>query len=379
MFANLYAVQPLLPLLVTEFAVSELEAAKSLTLATLMLGLSLLVYGPISDAVGRKVIMLGSLCGTTLITFALSYAESFEQLLWLRALHGFLLGGIPATAVAYIGEEFPKTKVAAIIGFYISANSLGGISGRVLGGVISDFWDWHTVFTVLTLCNFSTLLFCIVILPASTHFTPQSLRPQAIARGLLSHMGNLKLFAAYLVGGVNFMIFLTLYSYVIFVLADEPFALSSSWLGLLFLTYLSGSIASAFTGSIANYLSCTERIICGTGLIIIGTLITLHGSLAGIIGGLLVNAFGFFLAHSSLTTWVNRQAVGSKASASSLYLVFYYLGASSGTLYLNPFWQWAGFQGVVMGAISLMVLSLGACLWLRSQEFTSTEIHKKFT
>jgi YNFM family putative membrane transporter len=367
-FANLYTTQPLLPLFVSEFALTELEAARSLTVTTLMLGLSLLFYGAWSDAIGRKIIMVISLCGISLTTLALSYVETFEQLLWLRGLHGFLLGGIPATAIAYIGEEFPRTKVAAAIGFYISANSLGGILGRTLSGIVSDIWNWQMVFSLMTLANIAVAIFFIATLPASTAFRSQKLNPRSIINGLTTHLCNRNLLLAYLIGGCNFMIVLTLYSYVIFLLADEPFSLSTSWLGLLFLTYLSGSIGSAYIGKIDKKISCAERIVMGTALIIVGTLVTLYGSLSAIIIGLLINGFGFFVAHSSLSTWVNQYAIGSKASASSLYLVFYYFGASIGNIYLDPFWRWGQYQGVVAAATLTLFFSLLATLWLRKQE-----------
>lgn len=367
-FANLYTTQPLLALLVSDFALSELEATYSLTIATLMLGLSLLVYGPLSDAIGRKVVMVGSLCGITLTTFALSYVNSYEQLLYLRGVHGFLLGGIPATAIAYIGEEFPRAKVAAAIGLYISANSLGGISGRIFSGIISDFWDWQSVFAVTTVCNLALLIFFTLMLPKSTAFVPQPLRIPHIIRQFGQHLYHRRLLVAFLVGGINFMIFLNLYSYVIFLLAEPPYSLSSSWLGLLFLTYLSGSVGSAFMGLIDRRVSCAQRIIMGTGILIIGTLTTLTGGLYMVILGLLINGLGFFIAHSSLSTWVNQSAHGAKASASSLYLVFYYLGASVGNAYLHPFWQWGQWQGVALGGAATLILSLLGGLWLRRQE-----------
>ena len=46
--------------------------------------------------------------------------------------------------------------------------------------------------------------------------------------------------------------------------------------------------------------------------------------------GFFISAFGFFLTHSLATGWVNQHATHAKASASALYLVFYYLGASTG-------------------------------------------------
>ena len=57
--------------------------------------------------------------------------------------------------------------------------------------------------------------------------------------------------------------------------------------------------------------------------------------------------------------------VKAKASASALYLVFYYLGASSGGLYLSPFWQHWGWNGVVVGSLLMFMLTLVLSLWLK--------------
>ena len=57
-FANLHMTQPLLPMMARELHLSELQASWSLTITILMLSFSLLVYGPLSDAIGRKPIMV---------------------------------------------------------------------------------------------------------------------------------------------------------------------------------------------------------------------------------------------------------------------------------------------------------------------------------
>lgn len=351
---------------------TESQAVWSLTLTTLMLGISLLIYGPLSDRYGRRIIMLTSFVGTTLTTLAISQLShqpnTFEQLLWLRALHGLFLGGLPATAIAYIGEEFPRARIAATVGLYISANSIGGIGGRVLSGVISDWWDWQSVFIVLTLSNLAITLVLAYFLPRSQGFIPQTTGLAAAMGYFKQHLSNRALLIAFLIGGGNFMIVLTLYSYLTFLLADEPYSLSNSWLGLLFLTYVAGSFSSALTGYFNRYASCSQQILLGTALIFVGTLSTLHSQLSMIITGLLLNGFGFFLAHSNLSTWVNRHAKTAKASASSLYLVFYYMGASLGSSYLSPFWQYWQWQGVVFGGVIIIVICLWGGLWLYHYE-----------
>lgn len=57
-----------------------------------------------------------------------------------------------------------------------------------------------------------------------------------------------------------------------------------------------------------------------------------------------------------------------RALASSLYLVFYYLGASLGGLYLYPFWEWAGLPGIAAGMIAVMGVTGGLTLRLQRRE-----------
>jgi len=356
-FANLYSAQPLLPLFADTMALSELQAAWALTISTLMLSLSFLVYGPLSDTLGRKPIMVATLCGMSVVTLAIAYAESFSQLLWLRGLQGFLLGGLPAIAVAYMGEEFRAKGLATTIGLYISANSLGGISGRILSGIVAQYWDWPMVFLTLFVINIGVSFYFIIALPPSVHFQAHPLKPASLLHSLWIHLCNRRLLLAYIIGGLHFMIFLNQFSFIVFVLADAPYNLPSSLLGLLFVTYLSGSISSAIAGRVAGLLSQVGCIVTGSLLMIAGTLLTLTPNVVTIIGGLSIMSFGFFLAHSSLTAWVNQHAVQAKASASSLYLVFYYMGASIGSLYLHPFWQWQQWVGIVIGSLIVLLVT----------------------
>ncbi|MFN6971354.1 MAG: MFS transporter, partial [Rheinheimera sp.] len=64
-FANLHALQPLLPELSRSFALSELQTSWSYAIGTLALGVSLLFYGALSDAFGRR-----QLLGLTLLGMA---------------------------------------------------------------------------------------------------------------------------------------------------------------------------------------------------------------------------------------------------------------------------------------------------------------------
>jgi len=57
-FALLYCVQPILPVLSHEFGVSPASSSVSLSISTGMLAIGLLFTGPLSDAIGRKPVMV---------------------------------------------------------------------------------------------------------------------------------------------------------------------------------------------------------------------------------------------------------------------------------------------------------------------------------
>ena len=363
-FANLHMTQPLLPLLAQQFQLTELQASWSLTIALLTLGLSLLIYGPLSDALGRKPLMVISLLGAVLSTFVLSQVQSYGGLLLWRGVQGFCLGGLPAIAIAYMGDEFSRKAVALAVGFYISANSIGGVSGRLISGFVGEHYSGSTTFAVMGVISLALLILFIVLLPKSKQFVAKPLQFKQVISDIIFHLKNPLLLIAFLIAGGNFMMFIHQYSYITFVLDKAPYDLSTHQLGMLFLTYLTGSVAAALSGHISKYILAALGMVLGILLLMIGSLLTLVPQLEIIIIAFMINSFGFFLTHSLGSSWVSHHATRARASASSLYLVFYYLGASLGGVVLSPFWNSAGWLGVVLGSLAVYSLTLWGSLWL---------------
>jgi len=353
-FANLYALHPLLPLIAREFGVSTLQAGNAFTITSLTLGLSLLIHGPLSDALGRKGPLLAGLAATTLLTGCMVFSSEFSTLLWLRAALGLALGVLPAVAIAYLGDTMSRTALVGAVGLYISGNTLGGAGGRLIGGFIGDHLSLQAVFVFLTAFSLCGLALVAYLLPKPAHFVPQRLSLGGSLKGFAAHLKNPALLPAFVLGGFNFMIFINLYTYLTFRLSAPPWSLGSGTLGLLFLTYLAGTFSASLSGRL-SFHRAPLGMAAGVAFMITGTSLLLATQLWLIILGLLCNAFGFFLTHSLANSWINQKAAFGKASASSLYSVFYYLGAAAGIYYLEPFWQGFGWHAVI-GASLLMLL-----------------------
>ncbi|MEH6386611.1 MFS transporter [Pseudomonas profundi] len=357
-FANLYAIHPLLPLIAKQFQVSTLQAGNAFTITSLTLGLSLLAHGPVSDAIGRRAPLLVGLGVTALLTFSMAFTTHFSTLVWLRAALGIALGVLPAVAIAYLGDTMTRTALVGAVGLYIGGNTLGGAGGRLVGGFIAEHSDLQTVFLSLGVLSLSGLAVVARLLPPATGFVSRPLSLGGSLKGFVAHLTNPALLPAFAVGGLNFMIFINLYTYLTFRLSDGPWQLGAGSLGLLFLTYLAGTVSATFSGRVP-FNRALHGMMTGVALLIFGTLLLLSDRVWLIILALLCNAFGFFLTHSLANTWVNQQAKFGKASASSLYSVFYYMGAAAGVYYLGYFWETAGWHAVVIASLFVLFLNAG--------------------
>jgi YNFM family putative membrane transporter len=67
----------------------------------------------------------------------------------MRALVGLSLSGLAAVAMTYLSEEIHPQHIGLAMGLYIGGNAIGGMSGRLITGVLIDFVSWHTAMLVI--------------------------------------------------------------------------------------------------------------------------------------------------------------------------------------------------------------------------------------
>ena len=142
-FGLLYCVQPLMPEFSRDYGVSEAGAALSLSLTTGVLAFAMLFAGALSDAWGRKPVMLVSLLSSAVLVLVTAVTPDWTALLVVRSLLGLSLSGLPAVAMTYLGEEMDAESIGLGMGLYISGSAVGGMGGRLVSGVLADFFGWR--------------------------------------------------------------------------------------------------------------------------------------------------------------------------------------------------------------------------------------------
>ncbi len=354
-FALLYCVQPILPVLSQEFGVSPASSSISLSIATGLLALGLLFTGPLSDAIGRKNVMVTALLLASICTLLSTQMTSWHGILIMRALIGLSLSGVAAVGMTYLSEEIHPSFVAFSMGLYISGNSIGGMSGRLLSGVITDFFSWRVAVGFMGCFALAAALMFWKILPPSRHFRPTSLRPKTLLINFRLHCRDEGLPLLFAVGFLLMGAFVTLFNYIGYRLMLAPWHLNQAMVGLLSVAYLTGTWSSPKAGAMSVRYGRGPVMISFTGIMLGGLLLTLLPSLWMIFTGMLLFSAGFFAAHSVASSWIGYRAKRAKGQASSLYLFSYYVGSSVAGTLGGVFWHRFGWNGVG-GFIALLLL-----------------------
>jgi len=363
-FALLYCVQPLLPVFSREFGVSPAASSLSLSLTTIMLAASVLVAGSLSEAWGRKSVMVASLTAAALLNVIGALVPNWHALLVVRALEGVAFSGLPAVAMAYLSEEMDRQSVGLAMGLYIGGSGLGGMVGRFVSGFLADLASWRAALGVIGAFGVISALIFWRTLPPSRHFHPRALALGQLRASFLDHLRDAGLPWLFLEGFLLMGTFVTTYNYIGYRLLAPPYLLSQTAVGAIFIVYLFGIGSSTWVGDLAGRLGRRKVFWATTATMLAGLALTLMQPLAVIIAGIAVLTTGFFGAHSVASSWVGLRAQHSKAQAASLYLFFYYLGSSIVGSSGGLFWSAAGWRGVVAFTGSLLTLALVVSLRL---------------
>lgn len=179
-----------------------------------MLAIGLLFTGPLSDAIGRKPVMVTALLLASCCTLLSTMMTSWHGILIMRALIGLSLSGVAAVGMTYLSEEIHPSFVAFSMGLYISGNSIGGMSRRLLSGVMTDFFNWRIALAAIGCFALASALMFWKILPASQHFRPTSLRPKTLFINFRLHWRDRGLPLLFAEGFLLMGAFVTLFNYI---------------------------------------------------------------------------------------------------------------------------------------------------------------------
>lgn len=360
---------------VSEFALQQIVSVYMLTFAVMSL-----VHGPLSDALGRKpVIIVG-----TVVYIAASVGSALSgdlnTLLIFRAIQGLSAGAGVIISRAMVRDVFSDAQAQRTMSHIAMIFGLAPAVAPVVGGLLLGVGDWRLIFWFLVVVGLVMLALVVFFLP-ETH--PASRRtpfhPRPLVAGLTAvfgHAGGRRLaFTAQLNMGAMF-----LYISAAALVIGRLLNLGEDDYWILFVPMISGMVLGSWASSrLAGHLSPVRQANIGylislsAGAVnLVLSLFPATTALPWPIVSLPIFTFGLGLTFPVVTLAMLDLFPDNRGAASSVQNFVTLLGNAVIAGIVAPFAA-ASFTGLAIGALAMMIPS--ALLWRR--HISQVRIHER--
>lgn len=166
---------PALPQLRTALGASMAATQLTMSAHLLAFGIAQLVWGPVSDRVGRRPVLLAGLLLFTGAGIGAMLAASIESLVAWRVLQGAAMAASVVCARAIVRDLYEPATGAQVMALALTGLGLIAVLSPVLGGVAASGWGWRAALAIVATSGALTLGFVALRLPE----TARNLNPRA--------------------------------------------------------------------------------------------------------------------------------------------------------------------------------------------------------
>lgn len=144
-----------------------------------------LLFSPVADKVGRRPVLIGATVFFAVLTLATAFAQTLDQLFWLRLVAGIGMGCIIPNATALVGEFSPRARRVTLM----MTITVGFTAGAALGGFVAawmiEAFGWRSVFLVGGGIPLAIAIVMTTSMPESLQFLAvRRTNPKALAKWL---------------------------------------------------------------------------------------------------------------------------------------------------------------------------------------------------
>ena len=355
-FANIYITQPVLPVLQEEFAVDMVMVSSTISAVIFGIAISNLPFGFLSDRVPIQPIILVGAIVVASGGFICALTKDIWILIAARFLQGIFIPSMTTCLAAYLARTLPVERLNVVMGSYVAATVLGGMGGRLLGGMVHQWLHWRYSFV-------AAAVLILVAVFAVLRWLPKAqvkAGGEKIAVGFLALLRRRELLAIFLCATGSFAIFSSVFNYLPFRLHGPPFYFSTEMTTLLYLVYVVGIFMGPAAGSISNRFGSSNTLIGGVAILGLSLLILLLPSVTAVLAGLIGVCTGFFAIHSAAVGSLNRKLTSGQGRANALYVLFYYGGGWLGITGSGLAYEQGGWTAVVCILLVLLLIPIAA-------------------
>ena len=169
---------PAMPLISEELHISKAMMSNTLTIYFVVFASFTLVAGMLSDAYGRKRVLMSGMGFFLSGAVICAISDSYEMLIFGRVVQAFGASMVPGTLMAMIRDACSDVKVVSLMGWLTVLGGLFLVAAPIIGGILTHMWGWSANFWFLALFTLAVLVLTFLQMK-ETHYedvrTPVSL------------------------------------------------------------------------------------------------------------------------------------------------------------------------------------------------------------
>lgn len=362
-FLQVYSVQAILPVLVVDFAATEVQAGIVVGATVLAIAIMSPFLGMLSDAVGRKSFIVGALLFLVIPTALIAQSPTIGWIGIWRFLQGLSVPGITVVTIAYIGEEFEGRAVTELMSFYVSGSVLGGFMGRFMLGHLHEFIGWRYAYYFMAVMTLVGAVWVAKMLPASRQFEANPNFRSAI-KTLGEHLTNRYVVTSCLLGACVLFSLVGCFTFINLYLDKPPYELSTGQLANIFAVYLIGVVITPISTILMERFGTARTITVAILVSMIGVLLTLTTPLWTIIIGLAIMSSGVFVTQTATISFIAANVIKGRSLASGIYYMAYYTGGTLGAwlcglAYAQGQWPLTVWLLLIVQVLALLIVIFG--------------------
>ena len=360
---SIRAVEPMLPILATEFSVTVPVAAQVITVFALLYAAGQFVHGPLGDRYGKlPVIAIMLLCAAgTFLGCAL--ARDLASLTLWRAAAGIFSAAPFILGMAYIGDTVSLEHRQTTIAQFVTGNVIGHAVGPLLSGVMTDAFGWRSMFVLLTgLFAVVGTMMAFLARARRGMERPAALGGSPVARYIaVVKMPKVQVLAW--VAAVEAFFFFGAYAYV-GALLKERFDVSYTEIGLALAGLgVGGLVFNTSIRWLLRRLNPQRMVLSGglaCGLLYIG--IALLPAWQPVYALMIGLGFTFYMLHNVLQTHATEASPQARGIGMSIFGIAWTIGQSLGVALMGAGIAAFGFASMI-AALGVGFAMLG--VWMR--------------
>ncbi|MDX1424704.1 MAG: MFS transporter [Kiloniellales bacterium] len=361
---DLFATQAILPTLTAAYGVTPAAMGFAVNASTIGMAIAGLAIAIFSSRIDRRRGVLVSLILLSIPTALLAVAPDLLTFTALRIAQGIFMSSAFTLTLAYLAEQCSAEDSASAFAAYITGNVASNLVGRLLSAAVADHLGLAPNFYVFALLNLGGAALVYFTLRQATPMMAGGpvTKPSPFA-SWAAHLRNGPLRSTFAIGFCILFAFIGTFTYVNFVLAREPIALSPMALGFVYFVFLPSILTTPIAGRVVLRIGARPTFWGSLAVAGVGLPLLLLPNLPAVMAGLALVGVGTFFAQATATGFVGRAATTDRGSASGLYLACYFFGGLVGSAVLGQVFDRFGWGACVAG-IGL-ALGLAAVLALQ--------------